>query len=225
MQVNSHNESLIDLRWSGRNDGLMDSEAGAGRVNQKERTRRAIVTAARELIRAGGEVTMPAVARSALVSEATAYRYFPDLASLLRETLAGVWPSPETALAPVAGSDDPAERVACATEALLRHVLAYQGTVRAMIAATITRPGMAAPRPGYRFGLIDYALRPLAPDTAGLAQLKRDLAVVISAEALFTLTDLCGLSPDDAITSAVHTARTLTEAAGKSFGRGAGLTR
>jgi len=202
----------------------MNSEAGAGRVNQKERTRRAIVAAARELIRAGGEVTMPAVARSALVSEATAYRYFPDLASLLRDALAGVWPSPETALAPVAGSDDPAERVACATEALLRHVLDYQSGVRAMIAATITRPGTAAPRPGYRFGLIDYALRPLA-DAAGLAQLKRDLAVVISAEALFTLTDLCGLSPDDAITSAVHTARTLTEAAGKSFGRGAGLSR
>ena len=225
MQVNSHNESLVDLWEPGRDDGPMDSEAGAGRVNQKERTRRAIVAAARELIRAGGEVTMPEVARSALVSEATAYRYFPDLASLLREALAGVWPSPETALAPVAGSADPAERVACATEALLRHVLAYQSGVRAMIAATITRPGTAAPRPGYRFGLIDYALRPLAADTAGLAQLKRDLAVVISAEALFTLTDLCGLSPDDAITSAVHTARTLTEAAGKSFGHGAGLTR
>ncbi|HET7244016.1 MAG TPA: hypothetical protein VFJ07_04215 [Streptosporangiaceae bacterium] len=60
---------------------------------------------------------------------------------------------------------------------------------------------------------VDHALRPLARDTAGLAQLKRDLAVVISAEALFTLTDLCGLSPEDAIASAVHTARTLTQAA------------
>ena len=75
----------------------------SSRVNQKERTRQAIVAATRELIRAGGEVTMPAVAKSALVSEATAYRYFPDLASLLREALTGVWPSPETALAPVAG--------------------------------------------------------------------------------------------------------------------------
>ncbi|HEY2304613.1 MAG TPA: helix-turn-helix domain-containing protein [Streptosporangiaceae bacterium] len=185
----------------------------SSRVNQKERTRRAIVAATRELIRTGGEVTMPAVAKSALVSEATAYRYFPDLASLLREALAGLWPSPEAALAPVAGSDDPAERVACATQALLRHVLTYQSGVRAMIAATITRPGEAAARPGHRFGLIDHALRPLAADTAVLAQLKRDLAVVISAEALFTLTDLCGLSPEDAIASAVHTARTLTQAA------------
>ena len=156
---------------------------------------------------------MPAVAKSALVSEATAYRYFPDLASLLREALAGVWPGPEAALAPVAGSEDPVERVACATEALLRHVLSYQGAVRAMIAATITRPDGAAMRPGHRFGLIDEALRPLPAGTAGLAQLKRDLAVVVSAEALFTLTDLCGLSPEDAIASAVHTARTLTQAA------------
>jgi AcrR family transcriptional regulator len=208
MQVNSCNESSIDLRQRGRDDRMMSS-----RVNQKERTRRAIVAATRDLIRTGGEVTMPAVAKLALVSEATAYRYFPDLASLLREALAGVWPSPEAALAPVAGSDDPVERVACAAEALLRHVLTYQGAVRAMIAATITRPDEAAMRPGHRFGLIDEALRPLAAGTAGLTQLKRDLAVVISAEALFALTDLCGLSPEDAIASAVHTASTLTRAA------------
>ncbi len=208
MQVSSHNESVVDLWQLGRDDGLVSS-----RANQKERTRQAIVAATRDLIRAGGEVTMPAVARSALVSEATAYRYFPDLASLLREALAGLWPSAEIALAPVADSDDPVERVASAAEALLRHVLSYQGGVRAMIAATITRPGGAAMRPAYRFGLIDEALRPLAPGAAGLAQLKRDLAVVISAEALFTLTDLCGLSPEDAIASAVHTARTLTQAA------------
>jgi AcrR family transcriptional regulator len=196
------------------------------RVNQKERTRQAIVAATRELIRTGGEVTMPAVAKAALVSEATAYRYFPDLVSLLGEALAGVWPSPETALAPVAGSDDPVERVAWATQALLRHVLAYQSAVRATIAATITRPGDAAARPGLRFGLIDHALRPLTADDAVLAQLKRDLAVVVGAEALFTLTDLCGLSPEDAIASAVRTARTLTEAAReKSSGHDAGLKR
>ena len=209
-------ESLT-YRDSGHDDGVMISQAGTGRVNQKERTRRAIVQATRDLIRSGGEVTMPAVAKSALVSEATAYRYFPDLVSLLNEALAGVWPSPETALEPVAGSSDPVTRIGYATEVLLRHVLAYQGTVRAMIAATITRPAMAAARPGYRFGLIDDALRPLATDNAvaaaTLAQLKRDLAVVVSAEALFILTDLCGLSPEDAIASAAHAARALTQAA------------
>ena len=46
-----------------------------------------------------------------------------------------------------------------------------------------------------------------------MADLKQDLAIVVSAEALFVLTDLCGLSPDDAIASAVRTATTLTSAA------------
>jgi AcrR family transcriptional regulator len=195
-----------------------DSTLRTGRANQKARTRTAIVEAARELMRTGGELSMPAVAKAALVSEATAYRYFPDMVSLLRETVVGVWPSPAESLEPVAHTDDPVERVGYATEVLLRGVLAYQSAVRAMISASITKPGWAAARPGHRFGLIDEALAPLAatPDRispGALEQLKRDLAVVGSAEALFILTDLCGLSPDDAIASAVHTARMVTVAA------------
>jgi AcrR family transcriptional regulator len=161
-------------------------------------------------------VTMPEVARRALVSEATAYRYFPDLTSLLAETIDGLWPSPAEALAPVASSADPVERVRFACEFLLRGVLSYQGAVRAMISGTITKPGLAPVRPGIRFGLIDYALAPFRDgfgDAADLAQLKRDLAVTVSAEALFTLTDLCGLGPEEAIASAAETAATLTAAA------------
>jgi hypothetical protein len=110
------------------------------------------------------------------------------------------------------------ERVTFACEFLLRGVLAYQGSIRAMISGTITRPELAGIRPGIRFGLIDYALEPCAGDLAArdpeaLPQLKRDLAVVVSAEALFVLTDLCGLSPDEAVASAVRTAATLTAAA------------
>jgi AcrR family transcriptional regulator len=183
-----------------------------GRANQKTRTRRAIVDACRELVKTGSDVTMPEVARRALVSEATAYRYFPDLTSLLAETIDNLWPSPAEALAPVASSADPVERVRFACEFLLRGVLSYQGAVRAMISGTITRPGLAPVRPGIRFGLIDHALAPFG-DGAGLAQLKRDLAVTVSAEALFTLTDLCGLGPDEAIASAAQTAATLTAAA------------
>jgi AcrR family transcriptional regulator len=196
----------------------MSIQAQAGRANQKQRTRRAIVDAARDLIRSGVEVTMPAVARAALVSEATAYRYFPDLVSLLREAIDVTWPSPAQALAPVDHSQDPVERIAFAAEALLSHVQAYQSAVRAMISATITRRDTAAIRPGYRFALIDHALAPLdatlgRQDPAALRQLKQDLAVVVSAEALFILTDLCGLSPQDAMASAVHTARVITAAA------------
>lgn len=189
-----------------------------GRVNQKLRTRRAIVAAAVELMRTGRDVTMLEVAKSALVSEATAYRHFPDLASLLQEAMAGQMPTPAEALASVADSRDPVERVAVATEHLLRLVLTYQGATRAMIAATITRPDAAASRPAMRFGLIDHALAPLddtlgVTDPAAVRQLKNDLAVVVSAEALFALTDLAGLDPEEAVASVVHTATALTRAA------------
>jgi AcrR family transcriptional regulator len=193
-------------------------EDDTGRANQKKRTRMAIVAACREVIRSGAPLTMPEVARVALVSEATAYRYFPDLPALLSYAFPGLWPTPAEALAPVADSADPVGRVAFACEFLLRGVLSYQGAVRAMIAATITRPELAGSRPGLRFGLLDQALAPLdgtlmVTDPARLAQLKRDLAAVVSAEALFVLTDLAGLTPDDAIASLVRTATTVTEAA------------
>jgi len=205
-------------------DTLLAGTAGtagqgtAGRANQKLRTRTAIVQAAAELSRTGRDLTMPEVARAALVSEATAYRYFPDLASLLQEAIAGQLPDAAEALASVAGSDDPVIRIAAATEFLMRHILSRQGVVRALIAATITRPGQAGSRPGLRFTLIDTALAPLNDaraliDPAALAQLKRDLAVVVSAEALFSLTDLYGLDPEDAVPSIVHTASVLTRAA------------
>ncbi len=199
----------------------MTQQTTTGRANQKLRTRNAILQAAVELMRTGREVNMLEVAKTALVSEATAYRYFPDLATLLQSAMAEAEQrsGPAEALASVGDSTDPVERIAAATEYLLRRVLTYQGAVRATIAATITRPTTVADtRPGLRFGLIDHALAPLTDrpggvDQAVLAQLKNDLAVVVSAEALFCLTDLCGLDPEAAIASAVHTATTLTRAA------------
>jgi AcrR family transcriptional regulator len=189
-----------------------------GRSNQKERTRAAIVASAREVIASGDEITMPDVARRALVSEATAYRYFPDLASLLREALAGIWDSPEHAMAPMAGSDDPVERIGFATEVLLREVLAHQAAVRALIAASVTKPEAPGVRPGRRIGLIDEALRPLNATMAlrrpaDFEQLKRGLAIVVSAESLFTLMDLLGLPAEAAVATTAATARSLTSAA------------
>jgi AcrR family transcriptional regulator len=192
-----------------------------GRVShaaRKLRTRTALLTSCRQLIQSGADVTMPVAAAMAGVSEATAYRHFPDLVSLVNEALTELWPSPATALAPVETSADPVERIGFACEFLLRRVLAYQGSVRAVIAATITRPALAPARPGFRFGLIDEALDPVLrpPDTASAAraaQLKQDLAAILSAEALFSLTDLCGLSADNAIGSLRRTAQTITRAA------------
>jgi AcrR family transcriptional regulator len=196
----------------------MCAEVRTGRANQKLRTRTAIVDATRSLIRSGSEITMPAVARAAMVSEATAYRYFPDLVSLLREAIVRDWPSPDEALMPVAGSEDSVERIGYATEYLLRETLTYEGAVRAMISASVVRPDAAGARPVRRFGLIDKALAPLeatlaVADPGAFEQLRLDLAVIVSAEALFNLIDLCGLAPEAAIRSAVHTARIVTSAA------------
>ncbi len=154
-----------------------------------------------------------------MVSEATAYRYFPDLASLLSRALAEDWPTPAEALAPVAASNDPLERVAFATRFLLQGVAERQAVVRSMISATMVQPELSGrARPRIRFGLIEYALAPFvdvleAADPDLLPQLRLDLALVVSAEALFSLTDLCGLSVEDAIKSAERTATTLTSAA------------
>ena len=188
-----------------------------GRVNQKRRTRAAIVAACQELITAGADINMPAVARAALVSEPTAYRYFPDLASLLDEALAGIEPDPAAALAAAADPGDPVERVAYAAELLAKLVIQRQGAIRALISISIARGTARQVRPGYRFALIDQALTPLTAPNSGISkatleQLRRALAVVISAEAVFTLTDLYGLDPGAAIASIVHTARLVTEA-------------
>jgi AcrR family transcriptional regulator len=159
---------------------------------------------------------MPEVAKAAMVSEATAYRYFPDLASLLSQALAADWPTPAHALAPVEASIDPVERVAFATRFLLEGIAQRQAVVRSIISATITQPELAgSARPGIRFGLIEHALSPFlaaleSADPYLPTQLRRDLAIVLSAEALFSLTDLCGLSTKDAIDSAEKTARSLT---------------
>ncbi|MEV4316161.1 TetR/AcrR family transcriptional regulator [Actinocrispum sp. NPDC049592] len=184
----------------------MDSTAG--RVNQKKRTYTAILQAADALVRQGREITMPAVAKAALVSEATAYRYFPDLATLLQKVMAERLPDVRNDLEELTSSRDPVERIAIATEYLLRHILTYESAVRATMAAAITHT--ADIRPGLRFDVIDFALEPMEHVCE---QLKLDLAVAVSAEALFILTDLCGLDREAAIASAVHTATTLTRCA------------
>jgi AcrR family transcriptional regulator len=189
----------------------------AGRSHQKERTRAAIVTAARELIDTGAEVTMPDIAAAARVSEATAYRYFPDLMSLLREVVAPM--DIDEAMAPVAGSADPVERIGHAAEVLARRVVQRQGAIRALLSITIVRPRPIV-RPGNRFPLIERALEPWSRTATAeqIEHLTRDLAVVVSAEAVFTLIDMCALTPDAAIASLTRTARTITAAATQQSG-------
>jgi AcrR family transcriptional regulator len=137
---------------------------------------------------------MPELAKRALVSEVTAYRYFPDLRSLLSEAITDMWPTAAEALALVSDSSDPVERVSQASQVLLRGILAYQGGVRAMIAATITQPALAKTRPDVRFELIDEALK-TDLDPVIRQRLRQHLVVVVSAENLFCLTDHLNVDP------------------------------
>lgn len=84
-----------------------------------------------------------------------------------------------------------------------------------MVAATIAKPSTSKDRPAHRFGLIDHALAPWAASCGPahretVDQLTRGLALVISAESLFALLDLCGLGPEEAVAALVTTARGMT---------------
>ena len=61
-----------------------------GRANQKERTRQALLAATRTLLADGQAPTIARAAERALVSEATAYRYYSDVQNLLRDAFQ--WP-------------------------------------------------------------------------------------------------------------------------------------
>jgi len=159
---------------------------------------------------------MSRIASFETIGEATAYRYFPDLVSLLGEATRDAWPDPAVALGPVAhlptrpSASTARPRRSCATSWPERGALDDR--------RHHDRPHLVADhRPGCRFALIDAALAPLSHadppvDADTLDQLKRDLAVIVGAEALFMLTDPCGLSPEEAIASAARTAAAVTQA-------------
>lgn len=199
------------------------SDLNGGRVNQKMRTRRALIEAARELVRQGERPTVAKAAKLALVSDATAYRYFPDQSSLVREAMLIPWAGPEKALAGVADDASLADRVAIGAEALLRFVIANEAAVRAVMGLSLLRSieGEAgrsearAMRPGHRMALIDVALRPFASkiDPARLRRLKLSLAGVIAAEMLVALKDHCDSSDEEVVGTVVWTVRAIVEAA------------
>jgi AcrR family transcriptional regulator len=92
--------------------------------NQNLRTRKDLLLAASRLIKEGRRPTMDEVAEAALVSRATAYRYFPSLESLLVEApLEGAMPDAEAVFASDTSSD-PGERLDRAEAAI--HRVTYQ---------------------------------------------------------------------------------------------------
>jgi AcrR family transcriptional regulator len=198
----------------------MPATGASPRDRQRLRTRKDLLAAAARLLKEKQQVTMDDVAREAMVSRATAYRYFPTLDALLVEApLDGATPDPADLFAGDA-SKDPVERVDRAEAAL--HAMTYQNEaqLRAMLAHALRQwiadPDHATPiRQNRRTRLIEAALAPARErlDRATYERLCAALALVLGTESMLVFRDVVPLAPDEARRVKSWAARTLVLAA------------
>ena len=193
----------------------------AGRPNQKTRTRKDLLQAASRLMKQGNKITLEDVAAEALVSRATAYRYFPSVDALLVEApLDGAVPDPDDFFRDVS-SADPVERLERVDAALFDMIAANEPALRMMLAHSLQRSvdgnegsGFAA-RQNRRTALIEAALAPardqFAP--AALKALIKALALVIGTEAMVVFKDVLQTGEADARKVRRWAIRALVEAA------------
>jgi AcrR family transcriptional regulator len=195
------------------------------RFNQRHRTRRAIIEAAAELVRAGRQPSVAESAEAALVSKATAYRYFPTQQSLLGEVgLEARHPSPEELLADVADDDALAR-----WEAVLRSVHAVMTADEALF-RTMTKVFQErwlesaaeseqdpVVREGRRLEYVDAILEPLRPQLSeeSLYRLRCGLTLVLGMEPISILKDVCGLRSEETLEILRWAGRTLIQASTK----------
>ena len=200
-----------------------------GRVNQKRRTRRAIIEAASKLVRAGTQPSVAEAAEAALVSKATAYRYFPTQHSLLLEVgFEAIHPSPASLLGG-APEDDPQARF----ETVLRAVHAYMSSEEALfrtvmkvtqerwLESTDRAEQDPVVREGRRLEHIDAVIAPLRHklDGEALARLRCGLALVFGIEPIVILKDVCGLDSAEALEVLEWVGKTLIEASKRNSSR------
>jgi AcrR family transcriptional regulator len=187
-----------------------------GRTNQKARTRTAMLAATRELLAEGVAVTVEQAADRAAVSRTTAYRYFPNQRALLIASYPEIEaPSLLDAEAPA----DPSARLEVVTEAIARQVLEYEPELRAMLRLSLESAapdqGALPLRQGRAIGWIEDALAPLR-DRMSASELRRLVLAIratLGIEALVWLTDIGGLSREEAVEIMRSSARTLVRCA------------
>jgi AcrR family transcriptional regulator len=187
-----------------------------GRVHQKRRTRDALVAAARELVATGETPTVEAAAGMASVSRATAYRYFPTQHALLGAA------HPETAatsLLPDDAPDDVATRVELVVDSFIRNVVENETQQRTMLRLSLqadaSEPSQLPLRQGRAIRWIEEALLPLRPEMseAELHHLALAIRSATGIESLVWLTDVGGLSREDAAALKRGSARALLQSA------------
>ena len=178
--------------------------AEQGRPNQRRRTRKDLLQAAARLLKQGKSPSLEEIAAEAMVSRATAYRYFPNVEALLVEApLDMAIPDAEEVFrdAPEADAQARVQRVNDAFEAMMA---ANEPQLRMMLAHTVQRALRAdddtPPRQNRRSPLIEAALAPAALKNADV--LAKALAIVIGTESMVVFKDV--LQVDDAEARAVR---------------------
>lgn len=110
-----------------------------GRANQRSRTRKDLLQAASRLMGQGAKPTLEQVAEEAMVSRATAYRYFSNVDALLLEAALDVAvPEPEELLRD-APAEDALARVMRVDDALHEMTNANEAQIRMMLARSSER--------------------------------------------------------------------------------------
>ncbi len=186
-----------------------------GRRQQKARTRDALVTATRRLLAEGVTPGVEDAAAAAGISRTTAYRYFPNQRALL---LAAHPEIQHESLLPDDAPSDPLARLDLVMRAHLRITLDWEPQLRAALRLSLDAAADAQPpvlRQGRAIGWIERALAPLRETHPDLDPHR--LAVTIRSaagiEALIWLTDVAGLSRDEAAETLRWSALALLRAA------------
>ncbi len=187
-----------------------------GRTSQKARTRDALIAAARQLLARGVTPTLEEAAAEATIGRTTAYRYFPNSRALLAATY------PVIEMSSLLGADppeDPLARLEIVAEGLTRQLLEYEPENRAQLRLALEDEpagGESLPlRRGRRIGWIEDALSPLGGrmPKRELRRLVYGIGATLGIEALVWLTDMGGLSREEAVEVMRSNARTLLRSA------------
>lgn len=198
----------------------------SGRVNQKRRTRAAILAAAKAVLDRGETPTVARVAEEALMTRTTVYRYFPSQESLLVElTLDATGLDQRFHDLVAAAPDDatPQERLLDVVDELNRFVADNEALFRSAqrhyhdtwLAAERAGEGHDRQvRVGRRYQWIAEILEPLRgelPDEQ-VQRLHAALCLVLGGEAITVLRDVARLDADEAIEVAHWAAEALLAA-------------
>lgn len=201
----------------------MSDKASSKRPNQKQRTRKDLLEAAARLLKQGRKPSLEEVAEEALVSRATAYRYFPSVEALLVEAPLDLAIPVAADLFRTSASDDPCARLERVDAVLHDFILANEAQLRMMLVHTLQR-GMGGAarddipaRQNRRTPLIDAALEPARSQfkPAALETLRKALALVIGTEAMVVCKDVLQLNEADSLKVKRWAIRAMVKAAMK----------